>query len=80
MTYRGRVQNGQIKVEGGAVLPEGATVELTVVEQAAPRPNGRPIEEILDQIVAEVPDSEWDKLPPDLTDQLDYYVYGTPRS
>ena len=38
------------------------------------------IEEILISIAAEVPQEEWDKLPKDLTDNLDHYVYGTPRS
>ena len=27
-------------------------------------------------IAAKVPKEEWDKLPPDLTDRLDHYIYG----
>ncbi len=26
--------------------------------------------------IARVPDEEWDKLPPDLIDRSDYYLYG----
>jgi len=33
----------------------------------------------LAQLGDEVPSEEWAKLPPDLTDQLDHYLYGTPR-
>ncbi len=35
----------------------------------------RPIEEILQDLAAEVPQEEWDRLPPDLTDHLDEYLY-----
>lgn len=35
----------------------------------------RPIEEILEDLAAEVPQEEWDQLPADLTDRLDYYLY-----
>ncbi|HUS92641.1 MAG TPA: hypothetical protein VM695_12365 [Phycisphaerae bacterium] len=37
------------------------------------------IEDLLASIAAEVPAEEWDRLPADLTDDLDHYVYGTPR-
>jgi hypothetical protein len=36
------------------------------------------IEDVLMSIASEVPQEEWDKLPPDLTDDLDHYLYGTP--
>ena len=33
----------------------------------------------IDRIWADVPDSEWEKLPADLSDQLDHYIYGLPK-
>ncbi len=39
----------------------------------------RPIAEILTDIAATIPAAELAKLPPDFTDQLDHYVYGTPK-
>lgn len=39
----------------------------------------RPIEEILKELAAEIPREEWDRLPSDLTDNLDHYLYGTPK-
>ena len=39
----------------------------------------RPIEEILKELAAGIPREEWDRLPADLTDDLDHYLYGTPR-
>ena len=47
-----------------------------------PDPNiidSRPIEDVLVELADEVPAEEWDRLPADLTDNLDHYLYGTPR-
>ena len=30
-------------------------------------------------MTADVPDEEWDKLPTDLAEQHDHYIYGTPK-
>ena len=38
------------------------------------------VEDRLRAIVADVPKEEWDRLPADLSDNLDHYVYGTPKS
>jgi hypothetical protein len=38
-----------------------------------------PIEDILSELASEIPEEEWEKLPSDLTDNLDYYLYGTPK-
>ena len=37
------------------------------------------IEEKLRAIVADVPQEEWDRLPADLSEHLDHYIYGTPK-
>ena len=81
MVYRGRVENGVIQLEGSMVLPEGTEVR---VELAAPvhedfDPKAPAIEEVLAAIMADVPRSEWARLPADLTDNLDHYIYGTPK-
>lgn len=89
MVYRGYVRNGKVELEDAPVLPEGAEVELSVVREPDGDGNGMSgraearhgllsLQAELDRIWADVPESEWDKLPPDLTDQLDHYVYGTP--
>lgn len=38
-----------------------------------------PLEKFIDSIVAKVPEEEWDKLPPDLSSRIDYYLYGIER-
>lgn len=39
----------------------------------------RPIEELLSDLAKEIPQEEWDKLPKDLNDNLDHYLYGVPK-
>jgi hypothetical protein len=48
--------------------------EPTLLDLMAP-----PIEEVLGDLASEIPKEEWEKLPSDLTDNLDYYLYGTPK-
>ena len=38
-----------------------------------------PMVEVLTEIAVTIPTAELAKLPPDFTDQLDHYVYGTPK-
>ena len=87
MTYHGHVRKGRIELDAAVRLPEGTQVELKVIPasgnggngQTAPT-QGRAFDEELERIWSDVPDAEWDKLPADLTDQLDHYLYGTPKS
>ncbi len=81
MVYQGYVENGLIRLAGPVVLPDGAAVR---VELAAPAtedfdPNTPAIEDQLRAIWADVPMEEWDRLPADLTEHLDHYIYGTPK-
>jgi Arc/MetJ-type ribon-helix-helix transcriptional regulator len=39
----------------------------------------RPIWEELQELTAGIPDEVWDKLPTDLSEQHDHYIYGTPK-
>lgn len=86
MVYRGHVENGVIRFEGTPVLPEGAEVEVRFLSKDTAReetegvdPKAPTIEEKIAAIVADVPPSEWDRLPADLTEHLDHYLYGTPK-
>lgn len=64
-------------------LPEGCLVELSVVprtalptDQSADAPSPRDsIEDQLRRIADTVPAEEWERLPADLTDRLDHYIY-----
>ncbi|RJP56202.1 MAG: hypothetical protein C4549_07035 [Deltaproteobacteria bacterium] len=41
--------------------------------------SARPIEDMLEELAGEIPQEEWDKLPSDLNDNLDHYLYGVPK-
>lgn len=47
--------------------------------ETMPLETPRPIEEVLGEIGARVPPEEWARLPTDFSDQLDHYLYGTPK-
>lgn len=71
----------------GEFSPTGKLLRITQVEDLRSRPAGElsydatapPIEDLLEELAAEVPEEDWQKLPPDLTDNLDHYLYGTPK-
>ena len=80
MTYRGHVENGVIRLQGSVILPEGAEVRVELVQGKEEfRPECAADRRDVVRIVADVPQQEWDRLPADLTDNLDHYIYGTPR-
>jgi len=47
-------------------------------EEASARSH-KPIWERIQELTADVPDEVWDKLPTDLAEQHDHYIYGTPK-
>jgi hypothetical protein len=78
----------RLRVAGrGEYSPDGRLLKimhvqsLDIVRTQVPEYHSEvpPIEDVLSSIASEVPQEEWDKLPPDLTDDLDHYLYGTPR-
>jgi predicted DNA-binding antitoxin AbrB/MazE fold protein len=64
-------------------LPEGCQVELSVVplttqpteHSTATPPLRESIEDQLRRIADTVPAEEWERLPADLSDRLDHYIY-----
>lgn len=34
----------------------------------------------IDEVSSQIPQSEWEKLPSDMSKNLDYYLYGSPKS
>jgi hypothetical protein len=78
----------RLRVKGkGEFSPAGKLQRITQVEEMQLQPIGevlynntaRPIEDILEELASEVPKRDWKKLPLDLTDNLDHYIYGTPK-
>jgi hypothetical protein len=78
----------RVRVKGQAEMsPQGKLLRVTEIEELVLGPAGEvpydpsapPIEEVLAGLARAVPKAEWDKLPSDLTDNLDHYLYGTPK-
>jgi hypothetical protein len=78
----------RVRVKGwGEVAPNGKLLNISQIEELKIQPVGeadsargaRPIEQIITELAAEVPTAEWDRLPRDLTDHLDHYLYGIPK-
>jgi len=80
MTYRGHVENGAVVLDTPATLPEGATVEVAVVEKEAEPPHDtKPLWMRIVEIGASVPREDWQEAPSDASINLDHYLYGTPK-
>jgi len=56
-----------------------ATLDLVSGEPRAYDPSVPPIEAVIEQLVSEVPQEAWANLPDDLIENLDHYIYGTPK-
>lgn len=71
MTYRGRVKNGVVVLEKSASLPEGTEVEVSPLKVEADAPT---LNERYKDFIGIV-----DGLPPDMAENHDHYLYGTPK-
>jgi Arc/MetJ-type ribon-helix-helix transcriptional regulator len=54
-------------------------VKPPAATQPEPVPTHKPIWEVFQELSADVPEEDWDKLPTDLAEQHDHYIYGTPK-
>jgi hypothetical protein len=87
MTFRGRVQNGVVVPEAGAVLPEGAEVRIDVGTDVdasllatnpagdSSEPSPRSMYERYQNIIGVVHD-----LPADASQRVDDFLYGSASS
>jgi hypothetical protein len=90
MTIRRRatiLSGGRVQIEDPQ-LPEGAEAEVLVtVDEPADTlsgelefdPNAKPFWQMVLEIGASIPDEEWEKVPTDLSINLDHYLYGAPK-
>ena len=54
-------------------------IVLPATELETPKDDVRPIAQVLAEIAARFSSEEAARLPADLTDQLDHYLYGSPK-
>ena len=77
MVYRGRVENGAIRLEDAPVLPEGVEVEVHVLAEPASQEGEGEIPSLYERLKDLVGQAEG--LPPDASINLDHYLYGLPK-
>lgn len=82
-TFSAIYENGVFRPTGPVDLPERSEVELELhfrsTSETVPERSSRPIEAIIAEIMADVPPEIMDELPNDLSQNIDHYLYGTPR-
>ena len=71
MTYRRRVRNGVIVLDEPGRLPEGTEMEVQPVAQPGPAVT---LYDLLKDVIGIA-----DGLPPDMAENHDHYIHGTPR-
>jgi hypothetical protein len=85
---RVRIKPGGVIEISHPELPPGEEADVIVMldptaekpaEGAFPTASVRPIWEIIEEIGAAVPESDWAKVPRDLAKNLDHYLYGAPK-
>jgi hypothetical protein len=76
MVYRGRVENGVIRLEERQTLPEGAVVEVHFLTEntSSGEENYPSLYEGLRDFIGKA-----EGLPPDASVNLDHYLYGVPK-
>ena len=69
MSYKGKVENGQIKLPPGTTLPEGAEVSVNVLEPA-------PVADFAAALLKLARVRDW---PTDMALNHEHYIHGTPK-
>jgi hypothetical protein len=78
MVYRGKIENGKVLLMDPNALPNGTEVEIRPVTKprrsGKSKKNSRNLAQRLAPFIGRAKD-----LPPDMSVNLDHYLYGLPR-
>jgi hypothetical protein len=77
MTYRGRVKNGVVVLDGPARPPDGAEVSVRLLKPARRRRSARGPKTLYERMKPFIGIAS--DLPPDFSANHDHYLYGTPK-
>ncbi len=75
MIYRGRVKNGLVVLDDNTILPEGQEVAIETVETKDHTMVQQPT--LFERLMPFVGAAKG--LPPDLAENHDHYIHGTPK-
>ncbi len=68
-----------LHIENGASLDFKLPVTPSLPKAHPPGSETHPIIELIDRLREEMPESDDDILPPDLSKNIDHYLYGAPK-
>jgi hypothetical protein len=77
MTYQAHVENGTVVFDTPVNLPDGARVEVAVVDEPERAHKTKPLWARIVEIGAWVPHGDWKETPVDAS--MDHYLYGSPK-
>ena len=77
MAFRGRVENGVIRLDGSAALPEGAEVRVGIVTGAEDSETPSAGVSLYDRLKPLIGAAK--HLPEDASANVDHYLYGHPK-
>ena len=77
MAYRGHIENGAVVLDEPVTLPEGAKVEVAVLESAEATSDDRPIPSLYERLESVIGIAEG--LPADFAANHDHYAHGRPK-
>ncbi len=83
MTVRGKVKNGKVILANSKGLPEGAEVEIRILKKprksskANSKKKRQPPRSLAERYAAFIGKAKG--LPPDMSANLDHYLYGLPK-
>jgi predicted DNA-binding antitoxin AbrB/MazE fold protein len=78
MTYRGHVENGIVKFDEPVALPEGANVQIELIENTESDTGEEKRLSLYDRLEPVIGMAQG--LPPDASLNVDHYLYGQPKS
>lgn len=76
MTYHGHVENGRVVLDDGVNLPNGTPVVVTVAQPPVEKTD-REIPTLYERLKPFI--GAIDGMPPDLSENIDHYLYGHPK-
>ena len=77
MSYRGHVENGLVKIDEPVTLPEGASVQIDLIENTASQSSCEEGISLYDRLKPVIGMAQG--LPSDASLNVDHYLYGQPK-
>lgn len=75
----GKVVNGVIILENGGTLPDGTIVRVEPLADLKPAESLNQISQLREMLLSHAGVIDDPELPTDLAENLDHYLYGTPK-